>query len=60
MMQLDLRTEARVEAMTQRVIRPIRSITRELMRQQKTNTPFSLQHPYKDEIRVTVEQFKIH
>lgn len=87
MMQLDLRTEARVEAMVQhvnnnlsyqnvaivvfvlfnlfvfflfnqRVIRPIRSITREVMRQQETNTPFSLHHPYKDEIRVMVEQFK--
>jgi signal transduction histidine kinase/DNA-binding response OmpR family regulator len=87
MMQLDLRTEARVEAATrqvndylmyqnvaiilfvlfnlfvfflfnQRVIRPISTITREVMRQQKTDTPFSLHHPYKDEIGMMVEQFK--
>jgi signal transduction histidine kinase/DNA-binding response OmpR family regulator len=41
-----------------RVIRPIGSITREIIRQQETDTPFSLDHPYEDEIARMAEQFK--
>jgi signal transduction histidine kinase/DNA-binding response OmpR family regulator len=41
-----------------RVTRPISAITREIIRQKETDSPFNLDHPYDDEIRMMAEQFK--
>lgn len=41
-----------------RVTRPIQAITNAIVRQKESNTPFSAPHPFDDEIRVMIEQFK--
>ena len=41
-----------------RVIHPVQSITRAIIKQKKTNAPFRLTHVFDDEIGVMVKQFK--
>ncbi|MFW2438437.1 MAG: sensor histidine kinase, partial [Arenicellales bacterium] len=41
-----------------RVIQPIQSVTRAIVRQKESTTPFDAVHPFDDEIRVMVEQLR--
>ena len=42
-----------------RIIKPVRSITRSIIKQKETNQPLSFEHGYHDEIKIMLDEFEL-